>query len=95
MLRVIALTRLRVHTGELGCTYVALLHRRCSDWVTVGGDGGHEREEGMMPMPLLHPRLLSNKQQGLPFSFCHWLAVLTKSHVVLAGTNEIKAMLLS
>lgn len=35
------------------------------------------------------------QQQGLPYSFCHWLAVLTKSHVVQMGTNEIKAMLLS
>lgn len=69
MLRVIALTRLRVPTGELGCTYVALLHRRCWDWVTVGRDGGHEREEGMTPMPLLHPRLLSSSSRVCPSLF--------------------------
>lgn len=37
----------------------------------------------------------SERQQGLSFPFCHWLAALTKSHVVQAGTNKIKTMLLS
>lgn len=35
------------------------------------------------------------RQQGLPFPFCHWSAALTKSHMVPRGTNEIKAALLS
>ncbi len=34
------------------------------------------------------------QQQGLPFSFSHWFAALTASHVVQATTNEIEVMLL-
>lgn len=52
MLGMMVLKHLCVHRGELVSMNDAVLHRRW-DWVTVGGYGGHEREQGVMPMSLL------------------------------------------
>ena len=59
--------RLRVHMGELVSVYDAVLHHIRWEWVTVS-IGGHERE-GMMLVPLLHPRLLSSSSRICPSLF--------------------------
>lgn len=64
----IVFTRLCVHMGELVSAYDAVLHHMRWEWVTVGGYGGHERD-GMMLMPLLHPRLLSSSSRICPCLF--------------------------
>lgn len=68
MQRVIVLKHLCVHRGELVSTNDAVLHR-IWDWVTVGRYGGHEREQGVMPMSLLHPRLLASGSRVCPSLF--------------------------
>lgn len=69
----IALTHLCVHRAELVSTYDAVLYIGW-DWVTVGGYGCHEGGGGGGDVDVSPPSsVASERQQGLPFPFCHWL----------------------